>query len=55
VGENSAAGYPSPQSVVDGWIASAGHCQNLTSPSSTQLGVGFYGNNRWVQNFGAPL
>lgn len=55
VGENIAAGYPSPQAVVDGWIASAGHCQNLMNPSFTQLGVGFYGNNRWVQDFGAPL
>jgi uncharacterized protein YkwD len=25
------------------------------SPSFTQLGVGFYGNNRWVQDFCAPL
>jgi uncharacterized protein YkwD len=55
VGENIAAGYPSPQAVVDGWLASAGHCQNLMSPAFTQLGIGFYGNNRWVQDFGAPL
>jgi uncharacterized protein YkwD len=55
VGENIAMGYPTPQAVVDGWIASAGHCQNLMNPSFTQLGVGFYGSNRWVQDFGAPL
>jgi uncharacterized protein YkwD len=54
-GENIAAGYPSPQAVVDGWVASPGHCQNLMNPAFTQLGVGFYDNNRWVQDFGTPL
>lgn len=55
IGENIAAGYPSAQAVVEGWLASPGHCQNLMNPSFTQLGVGFYGNNRWVQDFGATL
>jgi uncharacterized protein YkwD len=55
VGENIASGYASPQAVVDGWLASPGHCQNLMSRAFTELGVGFYGSNRWVQDFGASL
>lgn len=54
-GENIAFGYRTAQLVVDGWIASPGHCQNLMNPAFTQLGVGFYDQNRWVQDFGAPL
>ena len=54
--ENIAAGYTTPQQVVDGWIGSVGHCQNLMSPAYTQLGVGHYGSGSyWVQNFGSPL
>jgi uncharacterized protein YkwD len=54
-GENIASGYRSPQAVVDGWIRSAGHCQNLMNPSFTQIGVGFHGSYLWTQDFGAPF
>jgi len=56
VGENIASGYRTPQAVVDGWIKSTGHCQNLMNRAFTQIGVGFYGSNYlWTQDFGAPL
>ena len=57
--ENIAAGYNSPQSVVQGWINSPGHYANLISPYVYEVGVGYwyqsggsYGGVRWVQDFG---
>lgn len=38
-GENIAAGYPSAQAVVDGWMASPGHCANLMKPVFKHVGV----------------
>lgn len=40
--ENIAAGYNSPQSVVDGWMNSPGHRVSLLNTYSTHLGVGVY-------------
>ncbi len=58
-GENIAAGYPKPESVIQGWLASPGHCANLMSSMFTQLGVGYANSGPsqkmfWVQNFGRP-
>lgn len=39
VGENIAAGYSSVQSVVDGWMASDGHCANLMGASFVHVGM----------------
>jgi uncharacterized protein YkwD len=39
VGENIAAGQPSVQSVVTGWINSPGHCQNLMNPAFRDIAV----------------
>lgn len=55
-GENIAAGYTSPEQVVQGWLDSDGHCANLMSASATLLGVGYaeggpYGTY-WTQDFG---
>lgn len=55
--ENIAAGFGTPQSVVDGWMNSAGHRNNILSPNNWETGVGFFkGNgsyrNYWVQDFG---
>jgi uncharacterized protein YkwD len=55
LGENIALGYSTPQSVVQGWMQSPGHCQNIMSAAFSELGVGFYGDNRWTQDFGSPL
>ncbi len=58
IGENIAAGYSTPQSVVTGWMASTGHCSNIMSGSYRSIGVGYaflaaspYGHY-WTQDFG---
>ncbi len=58
MGENIAAGQPSPQSVVDTWMASPGHCSNIMNSSYHSIGVGYafsssssYGYY-WTQDFG---
>ena len=38
-GENIAAGYSSVDAVMDGWIASPGHCANLMNPNFSEVGV----------------
>lgn len=53
-GENIAKGYPSPQSVVDGWMNSHGHRQNILNPAFSSIGVGCYDANGtlcWTQLF----
>jgi uncharacterized protein YkwD len=40
-GENIVAGYPSPASVVQTWMASSGHRANILNPSFRDLGVGY--------------
>jgi uncharacterized protein YkwD len=56
-GENIAYGYPTPDSVMKGWIASPGHRANLQQPAWTAIGVGVAADSRgilfWVQDFGA--
>jgi uncharacterized protein YkwD len=39
IGENIAAGYPTVNAVVDGWMASDGHCANLMNPNFKDVGV----------------
>lgn len=39
VGENIAGGPGSVGTVMDGWLASPGHCANLLSPAFTEVGV----------------
>ncbi len=57
VGENIAAGYPTAQAVVAGWLTSPGHCANIMSDYDT-VGVGHalatnssY-SDYWVADFG---
>ncbi|WP_022800243.1 CAP domain-containing protein [Deinococcus ficus] len=59
VAENIAAGQPTPEEVVAGWLRSPGHCANIMDPGLKDLGVGYifaagtdFGHY-WVQNFGA--
>ena len=58
IGENIAAGYPTPEAVVAGWMASPGHRANILSPNFTEIGVGLvssggkYGTY-WAQEFGS--
>ena len=51
-GENIAAGYASPQAVMDGWMNSPGHRSNILTGEFNAIGVGHYqknGYNYWVQ------
>jgi len=56
--ENIGAGYTTPASAVNGWMASPGHCQNIMSATAKHIGVGYYyaGSSTykhyWTQNFG---
>ncbi len=55
--ENIAVGYPTPQSVMNGWMNSEGHKNNILSTYSWEIGVGYYTGSGswsryWVQNFG---
>jgi uncharacterized protein YkwD len=59
-GENIAAGYPSAQEVVAGWMGSSGHRANILNPNFAEIGVGYvyrqgtmYGSY-WTQVFAAP-
>jgi uncharacterized protein YkwD len=60
-GENIARGQSSPQSVMEGWMDSPGHCRNIMNDNYTLIGVGHYlggggggpgSGNNWTQTFG---
>ncbi len=57
-GENIAAGFSSPASVVKAWLKSPGHCRNIMKRKYTELGVGYatggYYGTYWTQDFGRP-
>lgn len=40
--ENIAAGYKTPQDVVNGWISSSGHHANMVNCNLRETGVGYY-------------
>ncbi|KIL46639.1 hypothetical protein KP77_27660 [Jeotgalibacillus alimentarius] len=42
VGENIAAGYPTAQAVVKGWMESPGHRANILNENYTHIGIGHY-------------
>lgn len=51
-GENIAMGQTSPEQVVEGWMNSAGHRQNIMNPNFTHIGVGYVAEgNYWTQMF----
>ncbi len=41
IGENIAAGQDTTRKVVDGWLASPGHCANLMNPGFRELGAAY--------------
>ena len=57
VGENIAAGQPTPEDVMDCWLNSPGHRANILNPDFRELGVGYlYRDGEeyrhyWVQLF----
>jgi uncharacterized protein YkwD len=62
-GENIASGYDTPASVVRAWMGSAGHCENILSPSFADLGTGVSRRGvagsgsagTWTQDFALPM
>jgi uncharacterized protein YkwD len=60
VGENIAAGYSSPEGVVQGWMKSPGHKANILGADYTEIGIGYaFGDASdyglyWTAVFGSP-
>ncbi|MEJ0034598.1 MAG: CAP domain-containing protein [Gammaproteobacteria bacterium] len=58
-GENIASGPTTPEEVMEGWLASPGHCENLMSPRFTEMGIAWVVDPKsaqgvyWAQVFGA--
>jgi uncharacterized protein YkwD len=55
VGENIAAGQPTPADVMASWLGSPGHRENLERPGFRAIGVGVAATGTtlsWVQDFG---
>ena len=58
LGENIAAGYQTPEEVVEGWMSSEGHRKNILNKNFTKIGVGYCHKpgsdmiHYWVQMFG---
>lgn len=55
--ENIAAGYPTAEAVVSGWMNSPGHRANILSPEYTEIGVGVANGagklgTYWTEEFG---
>ncbi len=53
-GENIARGYSKPANAMTGWMNSTNHRKNIESPNYSEIGIGYYSGNYWVQNFGTP-
>ena len=57
-GENIAKGQKTPAAVMNGWMNSQGHKDNILNPSFTEIGVGYVtdsnGTTYWVQHFIRP-
>jgi uncharacterized protein YkwD len=60
VGENIAAGAMSPVEVVEGWLASPPHCENIMDGRFMQIGIAYAASPNtdagmyWTQDFAAP-
>ncbi len=59
VGENIAAGAMTPQQVMEGWLASPAHCENIMDSRFTLIGIAYAENLHtasavfWTQDFAA--
>ncbi|MFG2991395.1 CAP domain-containing protein [Streptomyces sp. NPDC048257] len=52
-GENVAYGYSSPEKVMEGWMNSQGHRENILNCSFKEIGIGLaQPGNYWTQDFG---
>jgi uncharacterized protein YkwD len=60
VGENIAYGPKSAEEVVQGWLDSTGHCENIMDPRFAEMGIAFAPGHSakrglyWVQLLAAP-
>ncbi len=60
VGENIAYGPQSTEEVVQGWLDSPGHCENIMDPRFAEMGIAFAAGRKskhglyWVQVLAAP-
>ena len=60
VGENVAVGPVAAREVVDGWLASPGHCANIMNAMFTEMGAAYALSEKteirvyWTQVFAAP-
>lgn len=58
-GENIAWGREMPKDVLEGWMNSPPHLENILKEEFTEIGVGVAKNQKgeryWVQVFGTPL
>lgn len=54
-GENIAGGSSTAAGVVQQWMDSPGHCENIMSPDFVDIGIGYVDDARlWTQVFGVP-
>jgi uncharacterized protein YkwD len=57
VGENIAGGYPTPEAVMAGWMASPAHRENILWPAYQEIGIGLANGGQlgayWTQEFGS--
>jgi len=51
LGENIARGFATPESVVQAWMNSPGHRENILNEHYREIGVGYF-DAYWVQDFG---
>jgi uncharacterized protein YkwD len=55
-GENIAYGYDTPQQVMNGWMSSEGHRENILNCGWVDMGLGIVDNGTeapyWTQEFG---
>jgi len=60
VGENIAYGPKTVEEVVQGWLDSPGHCENIMDPRFAEMGIGYAAGRSgrhgvyWVQVFAEP-
>lgn len=58
-GENIAAGYDSSEAVLQGWLTSTGHCENIMNSTYTDYAIACSINQNsdygtyWTQTFGS--
>ena len=54
IGENIASGYNTPRAVVQTWLNSPGHCENIMDSQYSEMGIARAGNI-YVQVLAKPM